>query len=634
MMQRHIAYIIVIILMTLPGMTFAKSEEILGFHSIINVNTDASIDITEEISVYANRQYIIHGIVRELPTRYKDSYGISHKTHYKIISVQVNNQPADYHTGKSSSKLSIYIGSKSISLSPGIYVYTINYHVDDAINFLKDADELYWNITGNGWRFPINKVQADIILPQGAVIGLYNGYTGVKGAKGKDFTVTKISDNQITYLTTRILAPSTGLSIAVSWQKGIVHEPTFTEKLKKQINKSEIILFEILLLSFIYYFYVWYQVGKDPKSGTIIPLFEPPKDLSAAAARYIMKMGFYPKSLPIAITSLATKGLLKINDDKSGLSLDKLTPDNLPTLTADEKIVYEKLFRFSTHLKISKSHRTRIESAQKSIIKILKDTYDGFYFKTNSLYLIPGVFFALLAIIVAIISADDISVASFMVVWLSLWSIGCFTLLYGAFSAVAKFISRPSFTSLISCIGISLFSLPFLIGEILGIAMFSSVLPILTIPLLGLIVMMNIIFYILIKAPTREGRELMDQIEGFKLFLSTTGKYQLQSMNAPKQSSDLFEKYLPYAIALDVENKWAEQFNQSLIDAGKDPAQYQPTWYSGSNFTAVTPALIAGAVSSSLMSSVSTATMSSSSSASGGGGSSGGGGGGGGGGGW
>jgi uncharacterized membrane protein len=138
-------------------------------------------------------------------------------------------------------------------------------------------------------------------------------------------------------------------------------------------------------------------------------------------------------------------------------------------------------------------------------------------------------------------------------------------------------------------------------------------------------------------APTREGRALMDRIAGFEQYLSITEEDRLEAMHPPEKTPELFERYLPHAIALGVENRWADKFAAVLAAAEADPAQRGSTfgWYSGSGNAWSNPSRFAGAVGGSLASSISAASAApGSSSGSGGGGFSGGGGGGGGGGGW
>jgi uncharacterized membrane protein len=137
-----------------------------------------------------------------------------------------------------------------------------------------------------------------------------------------------------------------------------------------------------------------------------------------------------------------------------------------------------------------------------------------------------------------------------------------------------------------------------------------------------------------ISAPTVEGRKVLDHVAGFKQYLSITERERLDRMTAPEDTPEIFEKYLPYAIALGVENRWADRF-AGVLAAAAASGQQGFAWYSGSGSPWSNPTGFANTVGSSLASTISSAsTAPGSSSGSGGGGSSGGGGGGGGGGGW
>jgi uncharacterized membrane protein len=149
------------------------------------------------------------------------------------------------------------------------------------------------------------------------------------------------------------------------------------------------------------------------------------------------------------------------------------------------------------------------------------------------------------------------------------------------------------------------------------------------------VIVLHIVFAYLLKAPSGRGRRLMDKLEGFKVYLEVAEKDDLALRHPPDLTPELFERYLPYAIALGVEQKWAEQFSDvfARLEA-TDHGAYSPRWYKG-KFSSNRMGNFASNVSSSFSSAVSSAaTPPGSSSGSSGGGSSGGGGGGGGGGGW
>jgi uncharacterized membrane protein len=143
----------------------------------------------------------------------------------------------------------------------------------------------------------------------------------------------------------------------------------------------------------------------------------------------------------------------------------------------------------------------------------------------------------------------------------------------------------------------------------------------------------NITFGVLMKAYTPDGRKLADEIEGFKLFLSVTEKDRLAFHNPPDKTPELFEKMLPFALALGVEHKWAEQFAEVFERFKQQGKEYAPIWYHGS-LAHFTPTAFASDIGNTFSGVVASSSTPPGSGSGFGGGGVGGGGGGGGGGGW
>jgi uncharacterized membrane protein len=161
-----------------------------------------------------------------------------------------------------------------------------------------------------------------------------------------------------------------------------------------------------------------------------------------------------------------------------------------------------------------------------------------------------------------------------------------------------------------------------------GLAIVPAMVPYLLAPL-------SAVAFSWLKAPTRKGRATMDKIEGFKQYLSVAEEDRLEYLNPPKKTPELFEKFLPYAIALDVQNAWARRFAGVLAAAGVAAAGYG--WYQSDGSTSSDPVSFADRIGDSLSKTISSASTppgssgsSSDSGGSSGGGNSGGGGGGGG----
>jgi uncharacterized membrane protein YgcG len=623
----------VLALLAGAGAAAAQSERILNFKSFITVHPDASMTVTENITVRAAGQEIKRGIIRDFPTTYRDRLGNTVTVGFEVEEVLRDGRAEPYQTESVSNGVKIRIGQKEVFLRSGVYTYTIRYRVDRELGFFKDFDELYWNVTGNGWTFAIDHAEAYIELPAGATILKSAAYTGYQGDQGQDFTVTS-GDNLIVFKTTRGLAAKEGLTVAVSWPKGVVAEPSSQEQLgfffKDNLATAIGLIWLAVLLAF--YLWVWYRVGRDPATGTIIPLFSPPAGFSPAAVRFVSRMGYDDKTFAAAVVNMAVKGGVLIKEDDGDYTLVR-KEGATGALARDEQLVAGQLFSSSKSIKLENKNHTRIKAAIDALKKNLQKELEKIYFVTNSGYLAPGIIITLLGLGSVVIMAPEKIPAVFGAVWLTIWTIACYFLAVGVYKKWRT--ARGGAVKWLGALGTTLFALPFFAGEIFGAVIFSyfvSVPAILVLTAMGLV---NALFYHLLKAPTLSGRKIMDQIEGFKLYLSVAEKERLNLLNPPEKTPALFEKYLPYALALNVENAWSEQFAEVLAQAGTETQPYSPVWYSGSSlgsfhtssFTDSLGSSFAGAISSS-------STAPGSSSGSSGGGSSGGGGGGGGGSGW
>ena len=202
-------------------------ERIISFDSDITINEDASMIVIERIKVYAEGQKIQSGIYRDFPTKYKDEYGNKVIINFDVLEVSRDGNFEDYHTEDLTNGIRVYCGKSDYFLPTGEYTYSIKYKTDRQIGYFEKFDELYWNVTGNGWDFIIEKVSATVNLP-GSVsntdLKLY-GYTGTSGSKGNDYTFEVVSSDRVVFRTNYMLNPTEGLTIVVQWPKGLVYEP-------------------------------------------------------------------------------------------------------------------------------------------------------------------------------------------------------------------------------------------------------------------------------------------------------------------------------------------------------------------------------------------------------------------------
>jgi len=185
----------------------------------------------------------------------------------------------------------------------------------------------------------------------------------------------------------------------------------------------------------------------------------------------------------------------------------------------------------------------------------------------------------------------------------------------------------------VGAIFLTLLGLPFLAGECFGIFLLYQATSLLFVLVAVLFGVFGYVFYYVIKRPTIRGQKLMDQLEGLRLYLGVPEEDRTRKVSDPDLSLEIFERFLPFSLAFDVEQGWAGRFSD-LIESSSEGVEhgYTPSFYRGPSFTNLSS--LSSGLGSSFSSAISGVSASSSSSGAGGGGSSGGGGGGGGGGGW
>lgn len=557
----------------------AAAEEILRFHSDLRIQKDSTLLVTERITVRAEGKKIKRGIYRDFPIRYENPDGSFFRIGFKILSVTRDGVAEPYHVRSTKNGRRIYIGDKDVAIAHGIHRYEISYLTLGVVRFYDDFDELYWNVTGNDWDFPISDASAALYLPDGTKISRYHVYTGRSGSRGRDYSA--YLDPVTTALSVQSARPldvREGLTLAAGWPKGIVTPPTGWQRLKWRMAENRTFTAAVLYvpLLFCYLFGIWLLVGRDPDKGTIIPEFTPPDDLSPAVISYIRNMGLghsdRREAFSAALINLAVKGRIKIHRRaKHTYDLTRLKTADTARLPPGEAYLLYSMFHKRERFTIERAYDPEFVRIMEGFVLAVEGEYSHHYFLSNSKYV-----------------------------------------------TATWWISAPMIFVMMFCT----LSGPEYVGP--------------SFALIGATLFLHMAFYALMKAPTMLGREKMDRIEGFRLYLKTAEKSRLDFLHPPEMTPGLFEKYLPYAVVLGVENQWVNYFKKALpVEAQQN---YRPHWYHGYGKGGFKISEIGKSFSSNLSATMSRAATAPSSSGgggfSGGGGSSGGGFGGGGGGGW
>jgi uncharacterized membrane protein YgcG len=606
-------------------------EHILHFLSDVTVERDGDLDVTETIRVKVEQFGTIkHGILRDFPTTYTRPDGSHVVVGFTVQSVTLDGANERWSTEAMTNGVRVRIGSAATTLSVGEHEFVIRYRTNRQIGFFPNYDELYWNATGNGWTFAIDVAEARIRLPDAMPFKDTAVYTGPMGSTGKDAAIVERQPGVIMFQTTRPLPPKSGLTVAASWQKGVVTVPTSTQEAQWWLSDNLPAAVAGLGLAGLlaYYLLAWLRVGCGPPAGTIIPLFAPPEGLSAAAVRYVERMRFDDRCFTAAVIDLAVHGQVQLSG--TGKETKILSRPGAAAMPPPETAAKNKLFASDSSVEVTQANYKPLYNAKRALMQGLKQSYDGKLFVDNYGWSGLG-----LALVIALLLVTGTLIATYDANRVNAFIFGSmmplFPIIAGLFM-IRKARQSERLRTLQTVIGVILI----LLFGLAGRALISTVArgPIDYVPVIAAYILVPLAFFGFrwLQAPTVTGRAIMDRIEGFRQYLGVAEEDRLNALNPPDKTPELFERFLPYAIALDVEVAWATRFAAVLAAAGASAAV--GTWYQGNQW-ANDPVGFSHELGSALAQTISSASNPpGSNGGSGGGGSSGGGSGGGGGSGW
>ncbi|MBX4970868.1 DUF2207 domain-containing protein [Rhizobium binae] len=642
--RRFFGFCLALILMLAAPAVFA-AEVIDSFTSDITLEKSGAMTVTETITVNAEGNRINHGIFRDFPLYFTDAGGRRRSVDFDMVSVSRDGLDEPWHTESISGGIRIYAGSADVSVTPGRHRYVFTYRTNRQIRYFDDHDELYWNATGNGWIFPIRSATATVKLPPGVTATETTFFTGPQGATGKNARVSETAAGLV-FSTTAPLDANEGLTFAIRMPKGSIDPPgadmESTWWLKD--NRDYFIGFGGLILVFAYYLRSWLKVGRDPARGVVVPRWDAPEGISPALVNYIDNKGFSGggwTALAATALDLAVRGYVKLEDLKDSIIIRGTgKPPGREKFQAGETELLKAAGGAGSTLTIDKANGERVKSVGQAFRSAIEKEHRGKYYNSNIGYTAGGIALSAAALVALFVfgSLDPDTIMLMLVpiaisVFIAVFIAGLVKSLHHGRSLFAKVMAIIA-AAVGVFVGVSILS-------IVVLTFASSLMELHETPMLfaiGGIVLLNLLYFFIMGAPTPLGARMMDGVDGLRQYLTLAEKDRMNMAGAPKMSPQHFETLLPYAVALGVEKPWSRTFETWLAAAAAGTAAaYAPSWYSG-NFDGGRFSDRVGGFSSSMASTIASTIPSpppsSSSSGFSGGGSSGGGGGGGGGGGW
>ena len=376
-MKKILVYLWLTIFLFTPGMVSAqgRQEVITDFSSKITINQDTSITIEEEIDYQTTTPK--HGIYRYLPIRYQRN-GFTYKTKIKEIEIRDGSgSPISYSQYIEKGNLTLKIGDPNNQFS-GQKTYLIEYTVENALRRFKDYDELYWDITGEGWQIPIEKSTAIVSSPFAKItkIECYSGEVGTDDGLCQKGLNDSLDNRQAFFFYPEIIDYGKNLTVAVALDpSGSIVFPTAFQQFRKWMSDNLLLFF--LPIPLLIFFLLWFKKGRDfifdspnvfnldenqPKR--LKPLFfrhrlpfvyEPLKDLTAGETGAILDEKVDNRDVTAEILDLARKKYLKISPlerGKNDFKFEKIKEAD-SGLPEHQRYLLESIFNSEKEKKLS-----------------------------------------------------------------------------------------------------------------------------------------------------------------------------------------------------------------------------------------------------------------------------------------
>jgi uncharacterized membrane protein len=506
-------------LFVFPAFSLTTRElRIEKFNAQITVLPSSTIDVTENIGVH----FIggpWHGLYRDIPVEYVTPLGLNYTLFLSVKRVADGQGHAlKYDTSRQRHylRLKFYVPNADNTHQTIVIEYT----VADGLKFFEDHDELYWNVTGDEWDVPIGDASATITLPTGTTNIRAKAFTGAYQSRGTDAAV-EIAGNGVDVHTTAPLAFHEGLTVAIAFDKGFVHEPTFAEKTILFFRSNWPLI--VPVIAFFGMFWLWWKIGRDPRLRPIVAQYEPPDKLTPAEVGTLVENSVTMRDLTATIVDLAVKGCLVIEEKKK---------EHMMGLWSDKDYVF--------HLKKPASEWSTLRPHEQELLSgmfndgadtdvSLEDLHNTFYKN------IPGI-------------KDAI---------------------FGALISDGYYRQRPdsvrhTYLGAAAVIGVlGIWGGP-IVANNLGMASLGFIVAgILTAGIIAA-------FGWFMPAHTITGARTLEGILGFEDFLAHV---EADRFNRTIKTPEMFEKFLPYAMALGVEKNWSKAFQNIYTQP--------PSWYQG-----------------------------------------------------
>jgi len=556
------------------GITFFRAD--------VTVRDDATLEIREEITVNNAAPFYKYGFRRDLPIssgdrwdpRYVGNYKRDNGVRVDILEVTKDGKPVEYEQGDGYGYSQLFIGERGIPLDSGEHRFVIRYTVDSALNLGPTRDTLYWNAIGHERDAPVAEAILAVNLPaaipgesveaEPRVAG-----RGVSFPRRPETALERLEDasGAIAYRATNV-GPRQSLSLVVTWPSGFIHKP------KLDFLRRDRWVLAAPASLFLFYLIAWWRIGPEPQPGPIVARYEPPEGLSPAAVRYIAAGTTDGRSFAAVIAQLAVRGCLRVEPMNGKYRLSRLLSDRAAeaALAPEEKRVLGLLFGDGPTIELSPAMDQR-NSAQNglyisSIHEELTKQLSGKYFTRHSGIIALGTLatFASALLLAATARGRDASGAVFFTVWVLFCGLILGLMIELSFASAWKTAVRAGmgWAKLLpgtAAIAVFVAAIVFLLRQLAAGVSLSFAL------MLVAFLLINLGWGPRLKRKSLLGRQVSDQIAGFRQFLQRVEQDRLNRLSSAEHPPQELDSFLPFAIALEVKEAWGDHLAQAFFAA-------------------------------------------------------------------
>lgn len=556
------------------------------FFSRVELYGDNSVGIRETIQRVVEENDIkpVYGISRYFSKYHNDRMGRLHRTQITVLEASIDDIPVEAEVVPTLFGVRVKV-ENDVPLAPGNHVFSLTYLMPDKIaEFKDDTDEnsfkeLIWSVTGEHWPMPITRAAAVLIFPKGANILSQSAATGNAFRQSRNFKIKRDDENNLSFSLSYPLADGEGLTIFANWRDPAATALPPASSLDKFITEHGTTTAALIAFFFIlsYYIATWFSLKKE-QAGTAEQVKPVQKgDFSPAVLYYALKKQSGPKALFILLASMASKGFLAFGETADGsLQLIKKT-DSEANLSPMEKRTARALFsKNATSFDLNQGNALQLSRLEKSIGSGLKKEYGRKFVTMHQSYFWFGILMALISVIF-ISTLSLFGTATFMT------AMGCVALsvpLYFLIQILYREIKGVPFKAYrLSAALLLLIIAPLAVAEFFLLYFYAVQTTAVTAVMLFLTVVCIGVFYSLLKSPSLLGKSVLENTEGYRLYLSDQSDTLLTAMrNASQKIKSLYSKHLPFALAFDLGKLWTQRF-AAFAENGND---LKPDWYTGS----------------------------------------------------